>query len=214
MTYLELVNRILRRLRESEVTSVQDNTYSKLIGDFVNEAKTEVEQAHSWNALSTTYTVTTVIGTFNYVLTGAGQDFILIDATNNTKEAMLKYMTTADMTEHLLNSTQSGSPMWYNFNGIDGSGDTIVDIYPIPDAVETLYFNVVQPQDELLVDADAVSVPYWPVFLGALWRAIDERGEDGGNASSDAYRRYMNALSDAIAIDSNKFPEETVWTAV
>ena len=214
MTYLQIVNRILRRLRETEVTSVQDNAYSKLIGDFVNEAKMEVEQAHSWNALSTTYSVTTVIGTFNYALTGAGQDFVLLDATNATKESVLKYMTTTDMTEKLLDVTTSGSPAWYNFNGIDSSGDTLVDIYPIPDAVETLYFNVVQPQDELSADTDTVSVPYWAVFLGALWRAIDERGEDGGNASSDAYRRYMSALSDAIAIDSNKFPEETVWTAV
>ena len=39
MTYLNLVNNVLRRLREDEVSSVTDNTYSKMVGDFVNDAK-------------------------------------------------------------------------------------------------------------------------------------------------------------------------------
>ena len=71
MTYLNLVNNVLRRLREDEVSSVQDNTYSKLVGDFVNDAKRMVEDAWDWSALRTTLTVTTSAGTFNYVLTGS-----------------------------------------------------------------------------------------------------------------------------------------------
>ena len=39
MTYKDLVNNVLRRLRETEVSSVQTNSYSKLIGDLVNDAK-------------------------------------------------------------------------------------------------------------------------------------------------------------------------------
>ena len=39
MTYLQLVNSVLRRLRENEVDSVNQNNYSKLIGEFVNDAK-------------------------------------------------------------------------------------------------------------------------------------------------------------------------------
>ena len=39
MTYLNLVNNVLRRLREEEVSSVQDSTYAKMVGDFVNDAK-------------------------------------------------------------------------------------------------------------------------------------------------------------------------------
>ena len=43
MTYIELVNSVLRRLRESETTTVQgtgnSNSYARLIGDFVNEPK-------------------------------------------------------------------------------------------------------------------------------------------------------------------------------
>ncbi len=54
MTYLNLVNNVLRRLREEEVTSVQGSTYSKMVGDFVNDAKRMVEDAWDWSALRTT----------------------------------------------------------------------------------------------------------------------------------------------------------------
>ena len=39
MTYLQLVNSVLRRLRENEVDTVAETSYSALIGDFVNDAK-------------------------------------------------------------------------------------------------------------------------------------------------------------------------------
>ena len=46
-TYLTLVNSVLKRLLEKTVTSVSQNQYSHLIGEFVNDAKREVEDA--WN---------------------------------------------------------------------------------------------------------------------------------------------------------------------
>ena len=54
MTYLECVNRVLRRLRENEVTTVTETPYSKLIGDLVNVVKVEVEDSWNWSALRTT----------------------------------------------------------------------------------------------------------------------------------------------------------------
>ena len=70
MTYLELVNKVLRRLRESEATTVGGtgnvNVYPRLIGDYVNEAKAQVEAAWDWSALRTTLTLVTTANTFNY----------------------------------------------------------------------------------------------------------------------------------------------------
>ena len=50
MTYLQLVNSVLRRIREDEVSSVSQNNYSKLIGEFVNDAKRTVEDSYDWTA--------------------------------------------------------------------------------------------------------------------------------------------------------------------
>lgn len=45
MTFLQLVNKVLVRLREDTVSSVDENSYSQLIGEFVNDAVKEVEAA-------------------------------------------------------------------------------------------------------------------------------------------------------------------------
>ena len=63
MTYLELVNAVLRRLRVSETGFVSDNDYTKLMGDFVNQAKREVEDAYPrWSALETELSVSVLTG--------------------------------------------------------------------------------------------------------------------------------------------------------
>jgi hypothetical protein len=59
MTYLNIVNNVLRRMREDEVTSVSSSTYSKMVGDFVNDAKRIIEDSWDWSALRTTLTITT-----------------------------------------------------------------------------------------------------------------------------------------------------------
>ena len=57
MTYLNIMNNVLRRLREEEVNSVNDSTFSKMAGDFINDAKTVVEQAADWSALRDTLVI-------------------------------------------------------------------------------------------------------------------------------------------------------------
>ena len=46
MTYLELVNDVLVRLRESTVSTVGETTYSSLIGKFVNSRYCAFTQAN------------------------------------------------------------------------------------------------------------------------------------------------------------------------
>ena len=59
MTYLTLMNNVLRRLREEETTSVTSTTYVKMVSDFINDAKTLVGQAAAWSALRDTLTIST-----------------------------------------------------------------------------------------------------------------------------------------------------------
>jgi len=49
MTYLELVNDVLTRLRETNVSTVSETSYSALIGKFVNDAKRQIEDSYNWN---------------------------------------------------------------------------------------------------------------------------------------------------------------------
>ena len=50
-TYLAIMNSVLRRLREDEVSEVTQTTYSKMVGDYINDAKEAVENSHDWSTL-------------------------------------------------------------------------------------------------------------------------------------------------------------------
>jgi hypothetical protein len=214
MNYVQLVNSVLRRLRETEVSSVSDNAYSKLIGEFVNDAKRQVEDAYAWNALSETLTASTSADIFNYVLVGSGQRFRVIDVLNDTSNCIVQNATTRWMNEQfLLTSVQKGSPAYYNFNGVNSNGDTQVDLFPIPNGVYELRFNIIKPQVALSADADTLLVPSEPVIFNAAARAIAERGEDGGILAGEMAFIYNQSLADAIAIESSRYIEESAWMA-
>jgi hypothetical protein len=213
--YLELTNDVLIRLREPEASSVSDNAYVKLIAKFVNDSKRQVEDSYNWNALSETLSAVTGADVFNYVLTGTGQRFRVIDVLNDTGDFVLRNATTAWMNRmFLLSSASKGSPMYYNFNGTDSNGDTQVDLFPIPDGVYNIRFNVIRPQVELVANSDKLLVPHEPVILGALARAQAERGEDGGVQSAETYALFKQSLSDAISLESSRYIEESAWSSI
>jgi hypothetical protein len=214
MNYIQLVNSVLRRLRETEVSSVADNAYSKLIGEFVNDAKRQVEDAYAWNALSETLTASTSDTIFNYVLVGSGQRFRVLDVLNDTSNSIVQNATSRWMNEQfLLTSVQKGSPAYYNFNGTNSNGDTQVDLFPIPNGVYEVRFNIIKPQVALSADADVLLVPSEPVIFNAAARAIAERGEDGGILAGEIAFIYNQSLADAIAIESSRYIEESAWMA-
>ena len=213
MTYLEIVNKVLIRLRENEVTSVQDTPYSKLIGELVNVVKREVEDSWAWSALRTTVTVTTVASASNYTLTSYGVRTRLIDVINDTSNYALSYQTTKWFDkEFLITPLVYGEPAYYNLNGYSIDGFSKVDLYPVPNSVQEVRFNAVNPQVDLDDNADIIQVPYQIVIEGALARAISERGDDGGYTEQEA--RYQRIASDLIAFDAGNRPDETIWSFV
>jgi hypothetical protein len=87
-------------------------------------------------------------------------------------------------------------------------------VFPPPDGVYNLRFNVVKRTTALSADTDTFEVPTRPVILLATAMAIEERGEDGGQQSVNAYIMAQNALSDAIAFDAGRMSEDTEWYTV
>ena len=209
MTYLELVNDVLVRLRETTVSTVSETTYSALIGKFVNDAKRQIEDSYNWNCLTQTITVTTTGGTSSYALTGAGQKFRINDALNTTSYIGLRNIEFVDMNRKLnFPPTVQSIPSEFCFSGVDGNGDTKVDLFPVPSGAFTLLFDLTIPQANLSADGTSVKVLDYLVTQSAYARALIERGEDGGTSSSEAYALFRGMLSDAIALESTRYPED------
>jgi hypothetical protein len=216
-TYTNIINSVMRRLREDQITGPSDTEYSLLIGELVNETKREVEDAWKWTALRSTKTIATVAGTTQYAITGAGNRWKLQDAMNSvynlTETYCLSRRPAVWMKEQIIANTDQGKPGHYYFEGADSNGDPYVNIWLAPDAAYTINFNLVVPQDDFSVGTEVLSVPDYPVMLGAYAKAIAERGEDDGRAHGEALSKYGQALGDAIAIDESLTTGETTWYA-
>jgi hypothetical protein len=214
-TYLQAVNSVLRRLRETEVATVSETNYSKLVGELVNDAKKQVEDAYEWNSLTTYFTVSTVASQYDYTVTGLGDRFRVVDFLNDSQDYAMINITAERMNRFTTFGTpQVSSPMYYTFSTVDSStGDTKVSVYPQPDKVYTLILDAIVPQAELTSDSTIILAPATPIILNAYARALLERGEDNGLNSSEAWALYKSSLSDNIAIQAAHHTEYNEWVA-
>ena len=211
MNYLDIVNNVLRRLRENEVSSVQETPYSKLIGDLVNVVKREVEDSWDWSVLRTTITTVTSANVFNYELPDSTTRLRILEVLNDTDNTIMQQRGSRWFArQFLVSDVQTGSPYYYNFNGVSEDGDTKVDFYPIPDGVYSLKIKCTIPQDKLVLNTDRILVPAEVVIEGVISRAISERGDDGGIMEHE--QRYRSILSDYIAIESGQRMDEITWS--
>ena len=219
MTFRGLINEVLIRLREDTISSdwsgdINDSTtvsaYEKVIGALVNDAKRYVEQRHDWLNLRTTVDISTVNGTKNYNLS-SGQEIKILDAINNTTGMHLKQVGKTYINTVTYPSQNTGEPLYYGFNGSDASNNLKVDLSPEPTEAHTISFDIIKFQDDLTEADTVISVPEKPVVLGAWAMAISERGEDGGTQSSVMAQESIEALKQAIMLDSGNTRYETDW---
>jgi|TARA_R100000084_G_C4650895_1_gene149643 hypothetical protein len=212
MTYLNLVNNVLRRLREDTVSTVTNDTYSTMVGDFVNDAKQLVENAWDWSNLRSTLTLTTAADDYTYSLTGYQDQGKILNMINDTSNIVMEYRPQTWFDDKFfINTPASGSPEYYTFSGLDASGDAQIDVYPKPDGVYSIKVKSVIRNVALSSDSDTLAIPSQPVIHLAVALLARERGETGGTSAQEYFAIADTYLSDAIALDAQKHPEETIF---
>jgi hypothetical protein len=138
-----------------------------------------------------------------------------MSALNDTENCYLAYQTKDWFNEQLyINSIVDGSPRYYTFDGLDDNGDTQVLVSPRPNASQTLRFDVIKRQAELTANTDNLLVPEKPVIHLAVALLARERGETGGTSTAEYFAIADKYLSDAIAIDAAKHPEEMIFRTI
>lgn len=116
-TQLTIVNNVLRRLRETTVSSVADNAYSQLIAMWVNDGIREVTDAYDWKMLDHQVEVTVASGTSTYDLTA------LVSGGGNVENT--GRVTTAE--SRLRWDDKTGYPVafWYDSSATTEDGDQL-----------------------------------------------------------------------------------------
>ena len=215
MTYLQLVNSVLRRLREDEVTTVDESDYAKLIGDFVNDSKRQVEDAWDWTALRNTYTITTASGTPTYALTDFGVRSNVLYVHNETTNGYINQESLQRIRQLSLGTDNAvGTPYYFAIENVDSNGDANIRFYQTPNAVNIISVYTIKRTDNLTVDTDTILIPTAPVVQYAFSFALRERGETGGQSAVEQAAFAKQDLNNAIAHDASLNPEGTLWTTV
>ena len=216
-TYLQLVNNVLKALREDQTTDVNADGYIELVGKFVNDAKQQVEDSWDWSAYNEVRTST---------IAGGADFFVLAGTDNRVKLEMVSITDPTAGTNSLLveiprkvillrsfTSTEgaAGIPTSYANNGVDANGDALISVSPASlTASNVMVSGWFRPTD-LVSNADTLSIPYAPVQDLAVAMAVREGGESAGQTSAEYFEIAKRSLSDAIAYDSARNGEETDW---
>lgn len=212
MDYLDMVNSVLRRLREDTVSSLYENRQSSVVAEFVNDAKRVVEDAHDWSALRTDLTFATGDGISEYPLPGSMNRATIIDARDQTNQAMLNETTSAWLRrQSLTNNPGTTRPSRYAMEGVDSSGDSIIKLWPTPDSAYIIKVHCVVRTPELSAEGDTPSIPTQPIILLAHALAAQERGDvDSGDLQS-LFGYARKSLADAVMYDAAKNRDEQIW---
>jgi hypothetical protein len=215
--YLDMVNDVLVRMRMPQVTTVNENVVSTLVGKYINDAKRQVADSYDWDAFNTAVTITTVAGQqTGYTLTGAGIRFKVINVINTSRYYNLTPISHEQWNNYTYTTPTvvSAFPENYVLEGVNSNGDMGVKLWPNPDGVYNLRFALVVPETNMVSDSDTTKLGYEPIVLGALSRALVERGEDGGMTSSEAYALYKASLADLVSLELARSPENDAFEAV
>jgi hypothetical protein len=215
MDYLDMVNSVLRRLREGTVTSLYQNEFSSVVAEMVNDAKREVEDAHDWSALRSDLILTTSDGINTYTLPGSQNRATVIDVRDTTNSSMLSPVSSTYIRrQDIISSPGTTKPSYWALEGVDGSGDTQIKFWPTPDNVYTIKAHCVIRTPDLAAEGDTVAIPTKPIVLLAYAMSAQERGSVDSTDIQFMYQFAKSALADAIMYDAAKNPDEQVWYPV
>lgn len=220
MTYLEIINEVLRRLREDIVTSSTESNYSILIGAFVKQAYIECANAYEWpqfdeiqdasiSASDTSFTITTG---------DSGEGVHKIHSVYNvTDEFWMRPKSYKYVRDRLSVDTDQQIPNFYAYGGETADGTTTIHFYPTSNGTYTLRVSYNRKPDlnNTFSDSTFIKIPEIPIILKAHALAVSERGEDGGQSFSEIDAQANMALGDAIALyESNNDYTNSSWYVV
>lgn len=219
MTYLQLINKVLRGLREAQAVTITDNDYVELIGQFVNEAKENIEDLGPWRGLSETVSINTVADQLTGVtVTGANDRSYPLYSPTPYGSLPMVFITTAGVERRLTIISWSdlvamqrmypdagtACPSYVAF-ARDENGMSAF-FWPTADATYTVKVGVLIPQAELSVASTVLQIPARPVWQEALVLAMEERGEEFAGPLDNARARAARSLESAMLSDFGAEP--------
>lgn len=213
-TYLQVVNLVLRRLREATMSDFSSPTANQqMVMDMVNTVKHEIEAAWFWDSMRDTYELTVTPGTVSYEFTGVNGNSRVIDAWNEASHSSVNKGSYLAFNERYMNgmTVDTGLVSEYIENSVGATYLLKIDVWPSPASTQVINFNIYVAQNDYTATTDVPKIPPHVLVEGTLGYLLQERGDDSADKQ---LARYQRVLADAVAADASRHPEETDWTPV
>ena len=233
MTYLDLINQVLIRLREETIQAAQvdSNPYYRVLGALVNDAKDKVEDSWQWNALRDTDYIPLVpndnglytledSASNNYVIKRIASypNTSTVDFDSGSERLYLRWRNVSQMRQRYQHpdAVPQDRPTDFSIAGQDSNGNIQIQVFPkapgmAPNVEYWLEVDHTKKQAPLSAATDVIKVPPLPVYSYATALASRERGEIGGTSTAEWFQIADRYLSDAIAYDSALYADEMDW---
>ena len=210
MTYLDLVNQVLVRLRDDKIGAFIDDAYVETIKTLVNDAKFFVENAWEWNI---NRQVDKVVANKNTVsLPNSDRTGYHIYNVRDKNGRRLRIIPKG----YALDKAKA-SPTefpWGYYHAGRTQNEQSLGIFPPPENNPVLDIEAHYPSPPLVAEGDVLYIPALPVILYATSFAVRERGETGGTSAQEWTAFAQQALKDAISRDTTWNPDEFTWNEV
>lgn len=199
LTYLQMINKIMRLITQADITDVTTATGQALIiSDLINQAQNDLFNQDDWYSLYTTTTWATVASTAEYAAFGStdGRTIDLIDTTNDLilTEDTMRSIDSADP-----DSTTTGNPLYFTL------ANASYKLYPIPNGVYTIRERYWKSPTPLSANSSQSILPIEVenCILAYAERGINEylNNYDKADRASVRYNKY---LEDAKRVNKKK----------
>ena len=196
MTNLQILQIALRRVGLNTGSS----TFKDSARDYLNLVTQDIASREKWNWLFKSSTFNTTNGTRTYSL--ASDVVAPLSFRNTTEDHVILIMSTQDVDAADPDASVNGDPRWAAIDGVDGSGNVEVTLYPEPDSTDTIAyryyssiptFTVSNDNDSITPYVAAVCQPALIHGISALYK--QEKGDDQGALSDKQEMERVIAIA-------------------
>lgn len=211
MTFGELINKVLRALREDTITTSFAEAYPTLVAQIVNEVKEDIEDLGAWYALRTTVNTSTAADTAtidltsstterSYLLQSQNRGMAFVVESGRETQLRLVDKPELDAITALAGTNVSHTlPLYVAFSR--ATGGLTAHFWPVPDVVYDVRFVFVVPQEDMTATTDTITIPGGPIWREAIVRCMEERGEEFSGSLESVRARANRALTSAMLMD-------------
>lgn len=234
MTILQIINRVLRRLREDAVVTLNETDYSVMLTEMLHDIHQQCLD-HNWSSMEHVIDVPVdaaqrtldlsrleadggdiaaggralkTSSMLQFDADGRAQAWLFDSSSEDDGEIMVQVDTPTMERLYQQDRDQTNEdPLYFALSNHPDRDGLQMTLYPAPTAARHIRMRFWTPEDDIDIDTDVARtllVPSRPLVLGTIYLALNERGEELGEPGHVAERRYIDALGSAIEADQDR----------